>query len=171
MTDQIADLGRALVDEDYDRREFMFRPGAPDVGIGGIDVFRSTIAYLGDDLSDVTDQNLSWVITGVKSDDSGHPFMLIGDLNCTGEGWLVAATVVSHISFRDGVDPHLDSPEELKEAVEILGAWASSVLYDTAAGSARSMMASNLGCRLHIPVLTPKARFGRATVVPQTLPE
>lgn len=141
--------------------DFMFPTGAPDVGIGTLDIWRATITHTAHDflVEDEQEQALSWTISGFAASDR---FVLVGDLSCRGSGWFVATTAICLLDFRSPEGCPKDDPDSERDAAQLYGAWASNVLYDTAASRARSLIASSNSCHIDVPVLTPKAKFGKA---------
>jgi hypothetical protein len=136
--------------------EFMFGSDlAPDIAIGGIDVFRSMLTFEPGPAND--DTQIQWEISGFRSGNPMAPIILLGDLTCTARGWRATTTVVGHITAKRDRTDELKDTDAAEALVLALGAWASSALYDSAAGALRHILASNHGAKLTVPVVTPRA--------------
>ena len=156
---------RSAGDEEVERDVVadLFRPGAPDVAVTALQVQRSTITRLS---GPEVGPQLSWAIDSVPfvakdEDDRGHLF-LFGDLAIHDGPYFVAVTVSAGLTFRDGRLPFdRDDTTAWAAHTERLGAWASCILYDLAAQTARGLKATVPGCTAHIPIITPEATYMR----------
>ncbi|GLJ67530.1 hypothetical protein J2S40_000182 [Nocardioides luteus] len=129
--------------------------GAPAIAVTGIDLSRATIVSRSGD-----EERVHWHIASLPVPGAVPPRLcMMGDLIHHADGWFVGATAVCYLTFRDPEDAP-ESDDELDEATKVLGAWASNILYDTAAAAARRLVASTVGCHLDIAIQTPIPHFG-----------
>ncbi len=141
------------------RLSLIFPAGAPDVGVGGMSVARSSLTQVSDD-DESLPEGVHWHVYGTATGEAYPPFLLFGDLTVRSEGWFGGATAVALVLFREGTAPDLESPEDENALVEALGPWYSNVLYDWAAGAVRRQLATSPDCKLDVPILTPDTHLG-----------
>lgn len=143
---------------DFDRHASMFPDGAPSVGIGGIQISRSTLTNV---QRAEKDSKVSWHVSGFPLPGFSDRMSVMGDLSVADESWFAGVTVIAHLAFKEPLDrdPSANA-DELNHLASIYGPWASDLLYDVAATWARTLIGSNLACKLVVPVLTPKPHLG-----------
>lgn len=150
--------------DQFDRTASMFVDGAPRIGIGGVDIWRSTIAPLTED--EAPPARLSWHVTAIPGPDGEQGSVaILGDLSCSNDSWFLGVTGVMPIAYceRDEA-PDPDDVDAMNAAGQVLGPWVSNVLYDVLAMRARQLIASSTSCALEIPVVTPKVHIGRISL-------
>ena len=142
---------------DYDRHAATFPVGAPDVGFGGVDVWRVSVT-LRNDLDDdpEPDSSIGWTISSLTAGQDDTSLVLMGDLVCTKGNWFAGCTVSSQIEFRPGSEPELSDDAVHASMTESLGGWGSSVMYDVAASLLRAQVALIPQCQIVLPLLTPR---------------
>lgn len=172
VTEPSSAQGPATVSRD--RSAEMFASGGPDVGIAGVDIWRSTITRSEDDEDESgpqDDRDLHWHISGIPTTaENDRPLLLlVGDLACSSEGWFVGVTATCILGFRDPAPFDPDDRDQVNAATRRLAPWAATLLYDTAAARARSLVASSASCSIDIPWLTPETHVTQ--IAPSSDPE
>lgn len=152
---------------EFDRHAAAFPVGAPDVSVGFINVHRATLTNIGDDGdADESGPRIGWHVYGVPhvTDKKPDSLVMFGDFNMQQGRWFVAVTTTAGLNFRDGHLPVDANDIDLVNGLSnVLGAWASNLLYDVAAIAGRALVSSNFLCDLEIPLLTPEAHFPSVT--------
>lgn len=158
MTDLTVDQDISS-DDEFDPVASMFGPGAPGVGIGGVDVLRSTLGPTEQDEEGSAEQTLHWHISAVPRRGDTPPAFL-GDLFVMKGNWFVAVTVAMPLAFADDYPlPDLSEKKALDAFATSLGPWAANILYDVAAIQARQLISASMFCDVELPRVTPRAHI------------
>lgn len=150
-------------EQDYDPGRAMFRDGAPSIGIGSTDVLRASLLPMDDPEQETEEPNNQFHITTIPGPQPPEsPVALLGDLAITSGGWFVGVTVVMTLHFRNADEaPNPDDTEALNSFGEVIGPWASNVLYDVAAMKARQLTSSSSTCEVEVPLATLRPHITR----------
>lgn len=155
-----------------------FSDDSPNVAVGGVAISRATITSVAsapdqDAAEDGKPFEIHWHISGlaptkVPSADGSERLVLVGDLVCRENDWFVGTTATCSLAFRDPAAFDPDDDDVFDAMTKTLGAWASNILYDTAAATARAMVAATPGCTMDVPITTPRPHITRRRRRPAT---
>ncbi len=140
------------VDDFHGTSDVKVGPDAPDVLIAGLDVIRSIVQPTEKD-----EDERAWHLTGrviVDSDGNRH-LQIVGDLLVIDSGWMVGVTSGVILDFRNQRTPKRWTPAAVDKLTSTYGPWASHVLYDTAAATARRLLVMTFGSGPEISTQTP----------------
>ena len=125
----------------------------PEVEIGGLTVVRCAAQP-----SRFKDEQTHWTIRGFGFDDYEPHLILLGNLVIHSTSEFVGVTVEAQLAYPDTPPFSVDDRDAINAEVTRLGSWATHVMYDYAAITARHLIATT-GFELEAPFLTPDVKI------------